>query len=244
MARPNLYTPEDLIKGERELTPEEVDDSGYGTREPGTSVQRLRERHHRVAQYAAAGLKQATIAAALGYSEGWVSQLLSGAQMQELVSYYRERGNDLVDMIKHKTHGLAMEVLEKVEAQVAMDGTIPMKDLTKLLETVLDRSGVGPTSVSETRSLMLTGAELLELKQRGQDTSRILEPAYVEEAAAADPGSASSGAEGEGPVLESGSREGPLSDPEEGPSVREAHLGEARETRTANEIQVAAEPVD
>lgn len=114
------------------------------------ALQRISDRHHRLARLLAEGMSPAEAGMACSYVPSRVSILQADPSFQALVAMYREKldhvYNDLHERLKSLAATAADELLHRLED--APDG-FETGDLTKLVALGADRTGHGPSSTTQ-----------------------------------------------------------------------------------------------
>jgi hypothetical protein len=118
---------------------------------PTTSLQNLRDGHHRIARAIAAGLSNGEVSQTCGIGYNRVSLLRSDPSFMELVAHYRAiitaewaaAADPVVELLASvRTKSLAM-IEAKIEHAEANEEFLPSRDLATFAELGLDRTGYG-----------------------------------------------------------------------------------------------------
>jgi len=158
---PRLHTIDSLVAGVREATRGDL--SALRALGPGVAgdVGRLRIRHHRVAQLAAAGMPPEEISEYIGVSGKAISTLLGSPAMQALVSQYLAQAwHESSEVMRRARLAGAAGVAEMHKRLEAAAEELSNKDLALLTFGLLDRGGVGVVSKSEHTFNGLTADEI------------------------------------------------------------------------------------
>jgi hypothetical protein len=110
-------------------------------------LKKLREKHHCVARLIAGGMQQRMVATISGYSESYLSILLNGPAMQELVEMYRIQQGASAQLIVEKLQTVGMTAVEKLADKIETD-SLNNNELIQVAKLGLDRSNHGPSSKS------------------------------------------------------------------------------------------------
>ncbi|KKL58583.1 hypothetical protein LCGC14_2223890, partial [marine sediment metagenome] len=125
------------------------------------STMTLRDSHHHIARLMAQGIRTFEIAALTNFSAGRISQLRSDPAMLGLIAEYREdvdlAHHAAIQAVAERVGLLAGDTMREVHKRLDEDPSA-MRDanLLKLLTITLDRSGHGPTSKHDIRTIHVT----------------------------------------------------------------------------------------
>jgi hypothetical protein len=122
-------------------------------RRPVKTLVTIRDTHHRVARAVAAGLTNAEVALATGYSLGRITTLKADPAFQQLIADYRglvtaEYVRSVDNFMEIATANmLKAEVMisDKIDAAIEADEPLPMRDLIAITSDRADRFGYGKT---------------------------------------------------------------------------------------------------
>ena len=164
----------------RELTEEDVLLLDVNVQGVGTpALKRLNDRHHKVAQLLASGMKPTEVSLATGMCVSRISILQNDPAFKDLLAFYREHSRSAaVDQLSRlglltavATEELAFRLEEKPEE-------FTNKDLVSVVKLAADRSGFGPTSKHQVLHAHVTAADVTELRKGlTNGTVRVLAPA-------------------------------------------------------------------
>jgi len=133
-----------------------------------TAIQEVRDRHHWIAKLVADGISDIEISAIVGMSPGRVGVLRNDPAFIELVSHYTEvrtaLGIDITQRLSYLSGAVTQEMARRLEESPE---EISNKDLIKLGEVVLDRSGHGASSTVHVKTTD-TVAFLKELRAKSE----------------------------------------------------------------------------
>lgn len=116
--------------------------------EPSTLL-KIRNTHHKLAELLAQGVKQVEISSITGYSQSYISTIQNDPAFQNLVSYYEKQTEALfVDRAERMAslHTLSTEILQ--ERLTEDPESFTQRELIELMKEVSDRTGHGPQSRS------------------------------------------------------------------------------------------------
>ena len=110
-------------------------------------LQKIRSRHHQLAQLLAMGKTDWETSLALGYSPSRISVLKADPTFRELLAFYERQQQDLHLDISARLTGISMEALETLQQRLDDDpDEFSNRELMDLAELSLDRSGYGKSS--------------------------------------------------------------------------------------------------
>jgi hypothetical protein len=178
-------------------------------------LKRLRDTHHGLARNLAAGMDYVEASRVSGYSPTRIAALVRDPSFQELVSHYK----GIVKVAFLDTHtklaALASDAVQELSARLEEDPeSFSHNQLLDVVKVSADRSGNGPTSTVNQRTLILDASKIDEIKQRAK-------PQNIRRLTDLD-GSFTIGAERAvltGPAQEPASAEAPEGLPSGGPEV-------------------------
>lgn len=120
-----------------------------------TVVENMRAAHHEVARLLVCGFDQKVVAEQTGYSEGYISTLVtkSGA-FKELLAYYSERKTQATFDYHSKLHSAAGQFLDSLQQDIInREELLTPEFKLKALKELLNFTGYKPVEKSEHRSL-------------------------------------------------------------------------------------------
>lgn len=137
------------------------------------NLDKIRARHHSVAQLLARGMPEGLVATITGYTSSHISTLKNNPAMQELIAHYRGPDFQLSQIIHQKLQEAAFGSLEKLSEKLEA-GELDANELLALAKLGFDRSGHGPTSTVNTNSehRVVDVAKLAELHQAARNSER------------------------------------------------------------------------
>lgn len=151
----------------RDLTEQDtllLEAAALGVKTP--ALKRLRDHHHKVAELQAQGHKHVDISRATGMCQSRISILQHDPAFKELVAFYKSeylksavRDFDRIQMVSRSAVAELQERLDETPEQ------FEIRDLVKVAEFGADRTGHGPTTNINSRSMVLTGDDLAKLKE-------------------------------------------------------------------------------
>jgi len=147
------------------------------------ALKRIRAIHHQAARLMASGLKAVEVSAVLGFSQSRLSILKADPAFRELMDFYAEREDARFADVQESLKTLGLDAVQVLQQRLEEDpDDVSTKGLVEILTSALDRSGHGPISKREERSLSvtLTGEELAELKAAAQQKGRVYDQAQEE----------------------------------------------------------------
>ena len=159
-------TPVD-IGATRELTEADLALRGSLPAAGPSPLEKIRAKHHALAQALANGMTQRLAAAMYGYTESRISILASDPAFAELVAHYQgERNADisrLTEKMKMLSSEAADELLRRIEE--APDD-LTAGNLLKLLELTADRTGHGPKTTNDVNVFVGLAERMQAARQR------------------------------------------------------------------------------
>lgn len=152
----------------RNLTVEDLQAAETMSRHvPQAPLKRLHERHHRIAQMLAAGVKKIAIAAELGVTPSAIIILRDDPTFCELVEYYRQNIEARFLDANEQMAGLNKDVILELRARLEEDAEkFSVGQLTTLMTVTADRTGNGPSSRSEVNITVGLADRLAEARRR------------------------------------------------------------------------------
>ena len=130
-----------------EVTLDDLATLGIEKGSKSSALARITDSHHAVARTLAQGASPHDAAVICGYSSSRISILLADPAFKELLAFYRARKVEAFGSLVERmaTLGLDTEAELRRRLEESPDD-FKVADLTKLLETVADRTGAGPKS--------------------------------------------------------------------------------------------------
>lgn len=140
---------------------------------PTTTLKRLRDSHHRAALLLSQGLSNVDVARRTGYSPSRINTLQQDPAFQELLAYYRAQVQAHEISIVERLASLSEDTLQELHMRLDEEPeSFSNKELLAIVTAALDRTGHGPTHRVESRSVSITGADLLLLKEQARQIMR------------------------------------------------------------------------
>lgn len=158
------------VVGVRELTPLEAEAvrviSRTGTA-PLPEMKAIRARHHELARLLAAGNKEKEAAEILGMHVQTVQILKRSPAFTALLSHYMAIRDSEALGIRERIEQTALDVLLHVSERLQTAGDeIPLEELRKLGESLLDRSGYSPVQKSIQLHGGLSAEEIASIRKQ------------------------------------------------------------------------------
>jgi hypothetical protein len=118
---------------------------------PTTTLQTLRDNHHRVARAFASGLSNQDVATTCGISVTRVSMLRKDPAMQELTAHYRsmltaewvKEADPVTELLRSNAMKAQAMLSDKLDEAAENGEYLPTRDLLGIAELGLDRTGYG-----------------------------------------------------------------------------------------------------
>jgi hypothetical protein len=111
------------------------------------SLQKLRSRHHQLAQMLASGLTDTQVCLALGYSPSRISILKADPAFKELLAYYDKQHEKLHLDVQERLITLGLDSIEVLQQRLDDDpDEFSARELKEMAEMALDRTGHGKSS--------------------------------------------------------------------------------------------------
>lgn len=129
-----------------------------------STLRKLRDRHHRLAQHLASGLSERDAAIICGYDLSRVSILKNDPAFKGLLEFYRERQAEKFDGVGDKLATITNEAMDELIDRLEDDdirGDIPLKTLMELAELGADRIGYGKQTKNESLNVNVGLADTL-----------------------------------------------------------------------------------
>ena len=136
-------------------------------------IKSLRATHHRMAQLLAAGYREYEVAAMMGYSPSRISVLKADPAFAELISFYRERREEIELDMHERLQRLALDAAQELSERLNEnpDG-VSTSQLMEVIKLGADRTGHGPSSSLTVRSFSLSAEDLRKLKEEVDGSAR------------------------------------------------------------------------
>ena len=140
----------------RPATREDMDNIGPARAHHTVSMERIRESHHRIARFAAEGLRTNEIARLTGYSPARISAIINSPAMKDLIARNRARIDEGWAEDVRADYSVAREawrvaqrqLLDRLEDADAGGDPIPLRDLRAIAADGEDRFGVTKKSTN------------------------------------------------------------------------------------------------
>lgn len=130
-------------------------------------LRRLSERHHRIAQLVAVGVKAVEISARTGVTPQNIAALRGDPTFAELVEYYRSQAEakflDAQEEMAGLNRDVILELRERLEQQA---DEFSIGQLTTLMTVTADRTGNGPSSKTEVNVTVGLADRMNEARRR------------------------------------------------------------------------------
>jgi aryl carrier-like protein len=140
------------------------------------ALQKLRSRHHQLAQLLSSGLTDFQVSVALGYSLSRISILKSDPAFKELLAYYEKQHEALHLDVQERLIHLGLDSIETLQGRLDEDpDDFTNKELLEVAEMALDRTGHGKSStVSVLHGLDDETHALLKAQHEASRQGRVL----------------------------------------------------------------------
>ncbi|RPJ49898.1 MAG: hypothetical protein EHM23_36025 [Acidobacteria bacterium] len=140
------------------------------------ALQKLRSRHHQLAQLLASGLTDFQVSVALGYSLSRISILKGDPTFKELLSYYEKQHEALHLDVQERLIHLGLDSVEVLQHRLdESPDEFSNKELLEVAEMALDRTGHGKSStVSVLHGLDEDTHALLKAQHEASKSGRVL----------------------------------------------------------------------
>lgn len=143
-----------------------------------SSLTMLSERHRNLARLLAMGKSDWECAIITGYTQSRISILKSDPAMRNLIKHYEEE-KDIVYVQAHEKMAqvvsTALDVLQERLEDPEQTAEMSTGQLLSIIEVSADRSGLGPTSKTETTVNVNIADRLEAARKRAREASRIIE---------------------------------------------------------------------
>lgn len=134
----------------RPLTAEDVVAARTGAHLPTSTppaLQKLRSRHHQLAQLLSSGMTDNQVSLALGYSPSRISILKADPAFRELLAYYEKQHEALHLDVQERLITLGLDTIEVLQQRLDDDpDEFSARELREMAEMALDRTGHGKSS--------------------------------------------------------------------------------------------------
>lgn len=164
------------VQVERELELEDVVASSAETLGSQTPpLARLRDTHHNIARLLAQGLKAVEVAAITGFSQSRISLLRKDPAFKELLAFYRDSAATEFADAQKRLAMLAMDATAELHERLLENpADLRTTELMEIAKMAHDRSGNGPTSNVNNKTLTVTMSndEVRALRQELERNSR------------------------------------------------------------------------
>lgn len=140
------------------------------------ALQKLRSRHHQLAQLLSSGLTDFQVSVGLGYSISRISILKSDPAFKELLAYYEKQHEALHLDVQERLIHLGLDSIETLQHRLDDDpDEFSNKELLEVAEMALDRTGHGKSStVSVLHGLDDETHALLKAQHESSRQGRVL----------------------------------------------------------------------
>ena len=133
-------------------------------------VKKLSQRHRSLARMLASGASPGDCARILRYDPSRVSVLQTDPSFKAMVSYYEAVRDEEFRASSEKLADLTETVIDELQTRLEdSPGEFSASQLTELLKTAADRTGLGPTSTQRHLHVAVTQETLDAIKQRISD---------------------------------------------------------------------------
>jgi hypothetical protein len=151
---------------------EQVGDLATTVKSDEKDVAVLRARHHQVARLLATGLPEGIVADLTGYEHTYLSNLKLTPSMAELISHYRQPGNQAVELLAEKLRVVADMSIERLIENIEKND-LDNNQLLAAAKLGADRVGNGPLAKVEHAHIhMLDGDQVERLARSAREESR------------------------------------------------------------------------
>lgn len=171
------------VLGLRALDPNEVEAQAARAEGVSTSpLQRLTNRHRRMASAIASGQSQVTVARLFGVTPARVGQLMRDPSFKELVNRHELELHGmtygLMDMSEDLSKDTIGELMRRLDEEPE---SFTNDELTRIGQVFADRAGFAPKRVEEKNFTFNFGDKLEEARQRVIEAAVDITPEKVEE---------------------------------------------------------------
>ena len=137
-----------------------------GTVSEAPVLQRVTERHHKLARLLSLGLSEGDAAIATGFSLGRVSVLKASPAFKELLELYRDRVDEEFADFAEQLAGLSKDTILTIRERLEdAPDEFSNSQLLEMLKTTADRTGHGPSQRIE-NNINISLSEKLEAARR------------------------------------------------------------------------------
>lgn len=169
------------VEYSRDLTARDVEATQLPRAVTATPLKRLKDRHHSLARYLAAGMPEGHAALICGYDVSRVSVLKADPSFRELLVFYSNRQAEQFDSLGDKLSTIAGEsaqlLIEKLEEDPESVSVGQLIELTKL---GADRTGYGPQSSATNLNVNVGVADKLGEARKRIEARKALKTIEVE----------------------------------------------------------------
>ena len=140
------------------------------------AILKIRDSHHSLARTLASGIPHFAASKITGFAPSRISVLLKMPAFQELMSYYRDRQEEIWVDMQERLKSLSTDTIEEIHERLHEE---PEKftntQLLELLKATADRSGNGPTTTQRNVNVNLSGSELADLKAEAAGQAKVFD---------------------------------------------------------------------
>lgn len=139
-------------------------------------IDKLRARHHALAQAIASGMRLSIAAAAYGYSNSYVSILISDPTFSELVAHYQQDKTKAWADLQTRMQALSVEASDEILTRLEdkpeefTNGT-----LLELIKLTADRTGHGPKSTTDVNIHVGLSERMQAARERIAQKEKVIE---------------------------------------------------------------------
>jgi hypothetical protein len=147
------------------------------------AIERLSSRHHSIAKAIAAGAKTSEVAAQFGLTPSRVSVLKADGTFNDLIEFYRAKGDMIFEMVHERMAGVSFDSLEELSARLTdpdIVGEIETETLLKIVQVLADRTGHAPKRVEEKNINVNFGDRLEAARARAREMTPMIESTVEE----------------------------------------------------------------
>lgn len=132
---------------------------------PSGPLQKIRQRHHLIAQQLALGRSVIDVAADLDISPARIALLKNDTTFRSLIEHYENERNSLLANFSRRLEALGLDALSELHDRLeAAPSDFTNQALMNLVTTMADRVGYGPTSKHLTATLPVSPEVLASLR--------------------------------------------------------------------------------
>ena len=166
----------------REIAPEDLPKILASPAAPPAErpVLRIRHQHHMVAKLLAEGRSLVEVGQITGYTPARIGQLKNDPSFQELLEHYKSQATEKWLNVHERVAALGISITEELQERLEnCPEDFSNEELRKLAESLLDRSGFGPSSKKEvsvrSHSVTLTLVEQIKSEAATRRQVKMLE---------------------------------------------------------------------